>query len=434
MVEKQCSDCKYADPFTGSLAICKCKESPYYNQEVDLNSCCEYFISSPAQDYFTKGLHAVVAENLEEEITNFEQALQSGLPPRDEVFCRASLAGPYMRRGANSPEFEEDENVTKGIEHFEKSLALDASNTSRFGERYISPFTENKPLRFSAFAKPSKAYTLISKAIKRKHGIDSAISYLQEKIRLFEYLPETWIPDVYLELGGLYVKKAQTKGEIAIASIYFKKASKVDANYSEGMKEEYQAVHNMAQDNLDNLRGLAQDPEVTTELQDKEKVIKKEIDRLRRSITDKLKEAGIMAYSFSVEGKMQIEDKEVQEVLSQIESIDEQIGSLDHQMEELKAQQPTGRFFSRLKDKASLAAKTATIQLDLRSKHKKKEQIMPVLGESIYSCYKKGESLPSALQQTWETVDEINEEIKHKEAEYSSFEEALKLLELYKSE
>ena len=50
MVERQCSDCKYADPFGGRLAICKCKESPYYNQEDDLISSYEYFISSPAKE------------------------------------------------------------------------------------------------------------------------------------------------------------------------------------------------------------------------------------------------------------------------------------------------------------------------------------------------------------------------------------------------
>ncbi len=59
---------------------------------------------------------------------------------------------------------------------------------------------------------------------------------------------------------------------------------------------------------------------------------------------------------------------------------------------------------------------------------------MPVLGEGLYASYKTGVSTPSALQPTWKTVDELKEEIKHKEAEYSSFEEALNLLELYKSE
>ena len=438
MVERKCSDCKYVDPFGGSLAICKCKESPYYNQEVDMISSCEYFISNPAEDYYIKGIRAGLLENRDEEITNLKQALQLGLPPRTEVECRAWLAIDYIKMrsydcddSSNVEAWIQDEKVTKGLEYFEKSLALDASNTSLFGERYISPFTESNPFRFSAFKQSDMAYTLISKAIKRKHGIDSAIFYLQEKIRLFEYLPETWMPHVYFELGALFGQKGQTRGEQLISVIYFEKVSKADANYSEGMKKEYQNLHNTA---LDNLIMSAQDTEAITELQDEEKGIKKEIDRLRRSITDKLKEAGIMAYSLFVEGKMQVVDKEVKEVLSQIESINEQIGSLDHQMEELKAQQPTGGFFSRLKDKASSTAKTAKIQLDIRSQRKKKEQVMPVLGEGLYASYKTGVSTPSALQPTWKTVDELKEEIKHKEAEYSSFEEALNLLELYKSE
>jgi hypothetical protein len=58
------------------------------------------------------------------------------------------------------------------------------------------------------------------------------------------------------------------------------------------------------------------------------------------------------------------------------------------------------------------------------------EQVMPVLGERLYSSYKKGVPTPSVLQQTWKTVDELTEEIKHKEAEYSSLEETLDALEV----
>ena len=127
MVERKCSDCKYVDPFGGSLAICKCKESPYYNQEVDMISSCESFISNPAEDYYIKGIRAGLLENRDEEITNLEQALQLGLPPRTEVECRAWLAMSYIQmRGndcddsSNIEAWIQDENVTKGIEYFEK--------------------------------------------------------------------------------------------------------------------------------------------------------------------------------------------------------------------------------------------------------------------------------------------------------------------------
>lgn len=224
------------------------------------------------------------------------------------------------------------------------------------------------------------------------------------------------------------------KKQNALAAIYFKKATEADVAYPEKMKEDdemYQEIQTNAQHNL---RLLAEDPEVATELRKEEKTVKKEIDRLRQSITDKLNGAGITAYSLFIEGKAEIEDKEVQEVLSQIKSIDGEIDGLTHQIEELKAQQPKGGFLSRLKDKTSSTAKTAKIQLELRGQRKKMEQVMPVLGKRLYSSYKKGVPTPSVLQQTWKTVDELKDEIKHKEAEYSSLEETLEALELYKAD
>jgi hypothetical protein len=421
----------------GYPSICKCKESPNYNQKVEAGDGCSYFEEYPAQDYYTKGRDAAIKEDWTEATTNLEQAIQLGLPPRDEVLCLAILADLYLSLGVetikgeqnfeNEEAWEQNDTIAKGINHFEKALTLDARNMKRFRVEYTTPIMGYDSLRHVLFGRMGTAYAFRSYAIKRKRGIDAAISYLQEKLRLFDYLPETWMSDIYFELGSLYCFE---KKQNALAAIYFKKATEADAAYPEKMKEDdemYQEIQTTAQHNL---RLLAEDPEVATELRKEEKTVKKKIDRFRQSITDKLNGAGITAYSLFIEGKTEIEDKEVQEVLSQIKSIDGEIDGLTHQIEELKAQQPKGGFLSRLKDKASSTAKTAKIQLELRGQRKKMEQVMPVLGERLYSSYKKGVPTPSVLQQTWKTVDELTEEIKHKEAEYSSLEETLDALEV----
>ena len=437
----KCLDCKYMELHVGYPSICNCKESPNYNQKVEAGDGCRYFEEYPAQDYCTKARAAAIKEDWTEAITNFEQAIQLGLPPRDEVLSLAFLADLYLSLGEetirgeqnfeNEEAWEQNDTITKGINHFEKALTLDARNMKRFREEYTTPIMGYDPLRHVLFGRMGNAYAFRSYAIKRKRGIDAAISYLQEKLKLLDYLLETFMGDIYFELASLYYFE---KKQNALAAIYFKKATEADAAYPEKMKEDdemYQEIQTRAQHNL---RLLAEDPEVATELRKEEKTVKKKINRLRQSITDKLNGAGITAYSLFIEGKTEIEDKEVQEVLSQIKSIDGEIDGLTHQIEELKAQQPKGGFLSRLKDKASSTAKTAKIQLELRGQRKKTEQVMPVLGERLYSSYKKGVPTPSVLQQTWKTVDELKEEIKHKEAEYSSLEETLEALELYKAD
>ena len=147
--------------------------------------------------------------------------------------------------------------------------------------------------------------------------------------------------------------------------------------------------------------------------------LKSELAEIEASLRKNLHEAGATAYSLFIKGEMEVEDKNVQEVFHQIKSIDNEINSFTHQIEDIKAQQTTGGFFSRLKDKASSTAKIAKIKLDRRSKRKEKEQKMPVFGGELYSCYKKGISTPSTLQNIWDTIDMLKEVEKRKKEAYS---------------
>jgi len=414
----KCSNCVYIEIYSDGLGVCRCKESPYYNQEVDIGDCCECFANNPAEDYFSKGLHDIMGDGEKEKaINNLEKALQLGLPLRDEVICRASLVEAYLAIEAEN----------KSIKHFEKALALDVLNAKRFGERYVSPFISSVALRFSCFYRPGVVYVLRSREIKRKDGIGSAISYLREKLRLFDYLPGTYMSLVYLELGGFYIEKGQKD----LAVIHFRKAAEADVypEVSEG-DNSYQESRNIAQNNLEV---LAQESDVTTELNNRKKALKKDIERLSYSITEKLGTAGTMAYSLVINGEMRIEDKEVEEVIDQIKSIDNGITDISSQIQELKSHPPTEGFWSRLKDKVSSTAKIAKLEFSQRSMRKSRERAMLTLGEKLYSSYATGGGMPSKLQQTWEIVDKLKQQIKRKEAKHSHLEDTLKILDSYRN-
>lgn len=145
MVENKCLECKYVEPYSDDLGICNCRESPFYNQEVGLHSYCECFVNNPAQDYLAS-VALTIMEDEEyhiEGITNLEQALQLGLPSRDEVICRTFLAGAYLNTGIEDipsehltgseieDAYEQNDKITNGIDHFEKALTLDAENVKK---------------------------------------------------------------------------------------------------------------------------------------------------------------------------------------------------------------------------------------------------------------------------------------------------------------
>lgn len=147
--------------------------------------------------------------------------------------------------------------------------------------------------------------------------------------------------------------------------------------------------------------------------------LKKELAEVEASLSKNLHEVGATAYSLFIKGETEVEDKNVQEVFHQIKSIDDEINSFTHQIEDIKAQETTGGFLSRLKDKASSTMKIAKIKLGIRSKREEKEKKMPAFGAELYSCYKKGVSTPSTLQNIWDTIDMLKEVEERKKEAYS---------------
>lgn len=215
-LKEKCSRCIHKKPFN----TCGCEKSSYYELNVEGTLWCERFERNPAQDHFSKGLAASIfissetePQDFKEVISEFETAVQLGLPADDKVWSLDALAGFYYRLGAielesrkysSDPELEkaidQNENFSKGLEYFEKGVLLDA-------EQEHKVFVENEAFkvfnRSSSFNRFGLLYSLKSRVIKRRDGVNSAVSYLKEKLKLLGYIPGTHMSVVYLELGSL---------------------------------------------------------------------------------------------------------------------------------------------------------------------------------------------------------------------------------------
>lgn len=422
MTKEKCSDCKYIEPISGDVTICKFEGSSYYNQDVSSNESCRHFLNNPAQDYFSKGLKALSGTNekgKKEGINLLKKALNLGLPSRDEIICLVFIADFYISEDA----------VDRGLESLERALKTDALNAKNFGKKYVSPFMENVPLRFMVFYKPQALYALKSKEIKESDGTEPAISYLKEKLSLVNHLDKSHMSLLYFELGMLYAKK----GEKNLAFVSFKKSTEADIDYPATVKktEEYEIFKDTHDKAWHNLRILAENPTFLSDLKHQKKDIQKDIQYVRQTVVTKFKEAGILMYPQLINDELRIPDKEVGESVNQIKAVDIVIDNYTNQVNDLESQQLPSGFMSRLKVKASSTLKTRKIQLDLRDLKKKKEEAFSVLGEKLYDCYTKGTATLTKLQEIWEAIDVLKEKIKSSETEDASLEKVLQELQRY---
>lgn len=215
-----CAMCKYRL----SKGICGNPKSPYYNQKIGLDglaNSCDYFLKNPAQDNFTKGVKASLDGNMNKAIKEYEMALTLGLPSDDEMQVRYFLGEAYfdLCRGINDLEIEQivaKPEFSKAIEEMEKSVLMD----SQAGYGYFSRAVNR--VRLSAL---DTCYTSRARSIRKKEGINASISYLQQKLKLFDYLSTNPMLSMLLELGVLLYNE---RGEIEHARECFKKILEAD--------------------------------------------------------------------------------------------------------------------------------------------------------------------------------------------------------------
>jgi len=200
MSQEICSRCKHKLP----RDVCGSSESPYFNQKIDPGNSCDYFLENPAQVHFANGLNESILGNVNEAINEFETAIELGLPNDDEMVAKFFLGELYwdiFRSGEGDiyqnvikPEF------SKSVNLMESAILMD----SQGGYGYFA----DKPNR-SRLKNLDLAYTFEARAIREKEGIDAAIAYLQQKLRLFDYLSTTPMLTMLLDLGGLYSEKKE---------------------------------------------------------------------------------------------------------------------------------------------------------------------------------------------------------------------------------
>jgi len=155
-------------------------------------------------------------EELEKKVKNCETALYLGLQADKEIAAHAFLASDYGYLNRKSDL----------ISHIEKAISLDSKRGFNF-------FNEN-PLIPTLLIKLDLAYCIEAQSIEKELGIDVAITYLKEKLKLVSTVPHALMPRVLLELGNLYLKKSNND----LASILFKKVIKCkDKIYSEKFDE-----------------------------------------------------------------------------------------------------------------------------------------------------------------------------------------------------
>jgi tetratricopeptide (TPR) repeat protein len=204
MIEKiKCAHCKHRL----AKRICGCPESPMYNQQIDMLDSCEFFVQNPAQPIYSKGLaaHALIGagnEEMETEaIEKLETAIRIGLPEDDESYARLDLGEIFSRRGYKySPGDIDHPDFSRGIQEMEKAVLMD----SQGGYGIFSEPIHKAQLVFLA-----AAYLAEKDSIRQQKGIEAAIAYVEQKLRLFDYLSSP--PLLLLQgLGELYSDKGNT--------------------------------------------------------------------------------------------------------------------------------------------------------------------------------------------------------------------------------
>lgn len=216
MSENECKRCKHKLPKN----VCGASESQNYNQNIEPDNSCDYFLESPAQNHYAKALqHGVLGAN-DAAISEFEAAIELGLPQDDEMEARFYLGSTYSKLV----------NTDLAVEHIEQMTAtLEFQNAINQMEKAVLMDFEGKYGYFSEtrflLGYLDVLYTYQADAIQKQEGTDGAITFYETKLQLFDYLPSTPMLMTLLQLGVLYY---ENKGDKERARKCFKKILEAD--------------------------------------------------------------------------------------------------------------------------------------------------------------------------------------------------------------
>jgi hypothetical protein len=139
-----------------------------------------------------------------------QRALAIGLPPRDEVLARKSLAGGYREifgnSGLSSRQMVETNEFRQSMAELERAFELDREHSVGF-------FSE--PLNAGTLYTLDAMYEAEAKVKIEREGVDAAFSYLYAKLSLVDYLPRPPLLWSLLKLAELY----RMRGAIEYAAL-----------------------------------------------------------------------------------------------------------------------------------------------------------------------------------------------------------------------
>ena len=355
-----------------------------------------------AHKHFIEGLACLTKATLdqdskasEEGISHLKEAINLGLPLKDEACALAYLGFEYLALGRESREIEQLKNgqraplTSKGTELLERALMLDSENNGEFLSDH-----DKKVFMQSLSTK----YALESTTLSR----EDAISFLQEKLKLCNDMPI-----VHFTLGNLY----EEKNMLIQALFSYDNASKAKT-YGEGdIKYVEKARY--------NIETIKSSEALVEEIKRKRNEHVSEIKHIDNERNKKFNEAGNIAYKEYLKNKPD-QPPAVTAKWDEIQDIDTLIAKNKQDLNDLAQREKKSGFFAKLSDSIVSTAKHGKLKLDVHNRERKKDLIITEFGSVLYDSHKKGDETLEVLSSIWQNIDDLEQQISKNEGEIAN--------------
>lgn len=232
----RCSHCKFRLP----RMVCGNPQSPHHDTSVTGTGFCEAFVDNPAQALLSAASVSVIMDgDRTERIQVLEQALSLGLPEDAELFARWQLGTDLFRLAFSKAQGSAalaSREFGRGVAEMERALRMDAEGS--YG-CFLGP------LHSALLQNLGAAYGQVAEQAREAKGVEAAIAYVEEKMRVFCHLPSP--PSLLiLNLAEQYTHKGDRERARQILSTlvqtHANEADEVDGN-----------VRRIARNHLDEL-------------------------------------------------------------------------------------------------------------------------------------------------------------------------------------
>lgn len=231
--EAKCSNCKHRR----ARNICSALHSPHRGRRVEATDGCEYFLENPAEEHFTNGIVASLSEDQpSREVDELEKAIALGLPEDTEMQAHYFLGIAYRKISAKAgfslTEMVGTARFARALSEQEKALRIDRQGAYGYFER---------PLGRGLLQDFDSLCVLRSRSIASEQGPGLSIAFLEQQLRLCDYLSTSPLLKVLLELGNLYADRGE-KVKSAACFEQIGHSAPVDRSDEDGQESETRAM------------------------------------------------------------------------------------------------------------------------------------------------------------------------------------------------